>query len=143
MSAFTDRIKIYNANKATTVPVNPPEAEKVLEEKAAPEVAGQPEPATAVTGTAPQASEPSQPPSELTKGQKAAATRAANKAKSADGAQPSAVATTTPEPSASSVPSGSEVLGVAVTVDLMLAVATVQDALPEGCTLTIQGRWKS
>lgn len=101
MSAFTDRVKKYNDNKTTTVPVNPPEAAAVLETQVAPEVANDtPKPVVDA---------PSAPP-ELTKGQRAAATRAANKAKSADGAEPSAAAITTPSPSASSAPSGSRAL---------------------------------
>lgn len=113
MSAFTDRIKNYNASKGTTVPVNPPEAEKVLEEKAAPEVAGVPEPVIRAPEVVDAPSTETAPPAgavELTKGQKAAATRAANKAKSADGVALGEATRATPEPSASFAQSGSRAL---------------------------------
>lgn len=51
MSAFQNALKNYKAGTPSAPPVNPPEAVKVLEEQAAPEVAGVPEPKPEVTET--------------------------------------------------------------------------------------------
>jgi hypothetical protein len=109
MPSFKDRINNYNAQKTTTVPVNPPEAEKVLEEKAAPEVAGVPEPVapTATAASTQTAGVSTTPVQEPTRGQKAAATRAANKAAAsatAPSAEPEKEAPTTHEQPASIAP---------------------------------------
>lgn len=124
MSAFTDRVKKYNDNKTTTVPVNPPEAAAVLETQVAPEVANDtPKPVVDA---------PSAPP-ELTKGQRAAATRAANKAAAsatAPSAEPEKEAPTTHELPASIAP-------VARSAELQAADYFVQRLNDLGYTVTL------
>lgn len=72
LTAFQQKVLAYNASKAGTVAVNPPEAEQVLAGPTAQEVANVAPPVAAPVASA---------LGELTRGQKAAATRAANKAK--------------------------------------------------------------
>lgn len=55
---FLDSVKNYKAGQATTVPLNPPEAQQVLETQSAPEVANVKAPAS-IPPSSPSASEPS------------------------------------------------------------------------------------
>lgn len=133
--SFLDNVKRYNENKGNVVPVNPPEAVKVLETKSAPEVAGVPEPAalpSAAPSGLPAPSAASSAASEqLTRGQKAAATRAANKAAVA----PSVTETPLPTEAASSAAPTS--LGEGAELDYLLTL--VRRRLPAGVSVTITG----